>query len=257
MAPALKNIVEAAVVCCKTSSDIPCEENTTTPSTERIAMFLDDVFFDKIVNVTLRRAPGTHFLISKCGRFVMNDKFPHITKIYHATDIVRETYQYLNIERVKIHILVGLAWVYNPMPLIFTCMDHIDGDRMNNHAWNLRWITTALNAQNRHGGKYYRGPKFGNGGVYFQSYIIREGKELVLKTHGSRKDATAYGIKMRMLKFNEEYHAHLAHDGETGGPRHNYMFLWTDPTVEVSTNNNETMSRIRRITSRRSSHFTL
>ena len=260
MAPALKNIVDNVEVSCQTGCDILCSENTTTPPQERSAVFLGDVFYDEIVGVTLRRAPGYHFLISKCGRFVMNDKFPHITKVYHATDLVRDTYSYLNIERIKIHKLVGLAWVYNPRPLIFNCLDHIDGDRMNNHASNLRWITTALNNQNRHNekSKYYRGPHFGkNGGVYFQSYIIRSGKEVILTSHGSRKEATAHGKKMRMLKFLNEYNAHIAHDRESAGPRHTYMFLWTDRKVEVSRNNPTVDARVRRTSADRSSHYTL
>ena len=75
--------------------------------------------------------------------------FPHITKIYHATQHVRDSYAYLNIERIKLHRLVALAWVYNPAPNEFTCVDHIDGERMNNHASNLRWLNAALNMQNR------------------------------------------------------------------------------------------------------------
>ena len=255
----VENVENVTNVSSQTDSVNSDLENITRVGNERDAIFLEDVFFDPIVKVTLRRAPGYHFLISECGRFIMNDKFPHITKIYHATDIVRDTYSYFSIERIKIHKLVGLAWVYNPAPSVFTCLDHIDGDRMNNHASNLRWVNTALNNQNRHNenSKLYRGPSFRNGGVYFQSYIVREGKEVVLKSHGSRKQATAHAKKMRMNKFLEDYNAYITHDGESARPRHNYMFLWTDPRVEVSTSNIETFARIRRIIARRSSHFTL
>ena len=260
MSPAIKeNVDNVTDASSQTNSVISETENISTAGQERSAMFLEDVFYDEIVGVTLRRAPGTHFLISVCGRFVMNDKFPHITKIYHATDKVRETYTYFNIERIKIHKLVGGAWVFNPAPAVFTCLDHIDGDRMNNHASNLRFLTPALNNQNRHveNAKLYRGPNFRKGGVFFQSYIMREGKEVVLTSHGSRKEATAHAKKMRMLKFLEDYNAHITHDGETAGPRHPHMFLWTDKPVEVPTNNTEIVSRIRRTIARRSSHYTL
>ena len=266
MAPTNKNVENVTdassqtdSVISETENIISETENISTAGNERSAMYLEDVFYDEIVGVTLRRAPGTHFLISCCGRFVMNDKFPHITKIYHATDKVRETYRYLNIERIKMHKLVGAAWVFNPAPTVFTCLDHIDGDTMNNHASNLRFITLALNNQNRHDEnlKLYRGPNFRKGGVYFQSYIMREGKEVVLTSHGSRKEATEHAKKVRMLKFLEEYNAHITHDGESAGPRHSHMFLWTDKPVEVPTNNTETVSRIRRTIARRSSHYTL
>ena len=108
MSPAIKENVENVTdASSQTNSVISETENIPRPGNERSAMYLEDVFYDDIVDVTLRRAPGTHFLISVCGRFVMNDKFPHITKIYHATDKVRETYTYFNIERIKIHRLVG------------------------------------------------------------------------------------------------------------------------------------------------------
>ena len=202
-----------------------------------------------------RYLPGYHFLISKCGRFVINDKFPHITKIYHATQHVRDSYAYLNIERIKLHRLVALAWVYNPAPNEFTCVDHIDGDRMNNHASNLRWLNAALNMQNRSSEreyKYYRGPIFSNGGVFFTSYIFRNGKEEKLGTHGSRAEATAYGKKMRELKFIEDYNAYRASDRDSAMARPPHMFLWTDTPLEISRRDPSHNSRVRKFAADRS-----
>ena len=41
-----------------------------------------------------------------------------------------------------VHRLVALAFVDGDKSL---CVDHIDADRQNNHAWNLRWVTLADN----------------------------------------------------------------------------------------------------------------
>ena len=247
--------IEQTVDSVATQTDSSGAESTPTPPQERTSRFVGNVFFDEMVGVELRRAPGYHFLISKCGRFVINDKFPHITKIYHATQHVRDSYAYLNIERIKLHRLVALAWVYNPAPNEFTCVDHIDGDRMNNHASNLRWLNAALNMQNRSSEreyKYYRGPIFSNGGVFFTSYIFRDGKEEKLGTHGSRAEATAHGKKMRELKFIEDYNAYRASDRDSAMARPPHMFLWTDTPLEISRRDPSHNSRVRKFAADRS-----
>lgn len=46
----------------------------------------------------------------------------------------------------RLHRLVAAAFVPNPENK--PCVDHIDGDRANNHADNLRWSTRKQNANN-------------------------------------------------------------------------------------------------------------
>lgn len=46
-----------------------------------------------------------------------------------------------------IHRLVAQAFCSNPLQL--QIVDHIDGNRLNNNAVNLRWVSTAENANNR------------------------------------------------------------------------------------------------------------
>ena len=256
-----------SIISCKKTQPVEIVEScleecfiTQNTPQERESVFLGDVYYDELVGVTLRRAPGYHFLISICGRFVMNDKFPHITKIYHSTALVRENYPYLNIERIKMHKLVAGAWVFNPCPSVFTVLDHIDQDRMNNHANNIRYLTTSLNNQNKQKDKhkYYRGPLHANGGVYFQSYIIIDGKEVKLKTHGSRAAATAWGKKERKEKFIREYNECIASHKNGALPiRHPHMLLWTDRPVVVPNRDTIFSSVIRRTAAHRSAHYTL
>ena len=47
------------------------------------------------------------------------------------------------------HVLVSDHFVTNPRPDIFTFRDHIDGNRQNNHADNLRFVNNHLNCLNR------------------------------------------------------------------------------------------------------------
>ena len=53
----------------------------------------------------------------------------------------------LNNKKIKIHRLVGEAFIPNPenKPQI----DHIDRNRTNNHVSNLRWVTRLENSQNK------------------------------------------------------------------------------------------------------------
>ena len=46
-----------------------------------------------------------------------------------------------------IHQLVAREWVLNPNGK--RCVDHIDGDRANNHHENLRWETHSENSMNQ------------------------------------------------------------------------------------------------------------
>ena len=46
----------------------------------------------------------------------------------------------------RVHRLVALAFIPNPENK--PCIDHIDGDRANNHADNLRWVTYLENNNN-------------------------------------------------------------------------------------------------------------
>ena len=48
-----------------------------------------------------------------------------------------------------VHRLVAMLFCANPRPDIFTEVDHIDGDGLNNHYTNLRWLNRQLNVMNQ------------------------------------------------------------------------------------------------------------
>ena len=59
---------------------------------------------------------------------------------------------------IRIHRLVALHFVKNPNPELFNVVDHIDGNRENNHYSNLRWTSCKGNVANA----FRNGMKSGN-----------------------------------------------------------------------------------------------
>ena len=69
-----------------------------------------------------------------------------------------------------IHRLVAASFIPNPdnLPEI----DHIDGDRTNNHADNLRWVTAKENSNNYNAPNTYKGKKINKGGKVVIQYDL-------------------------------------------------------------------------------------
>ena len=87
-----------------------------------------------------------NYEISSCGR-VRNATTERMLK---PTD---SGYQVINLtkngkpKQHYVHRLVAEAFIANPEEK--RCVDHIDGNRMNNHLENLRWATHTENSRNQ------------------------------------------------------------------------------------------------------------
>lgn len=46
---------------------------------------------------------------------------------------------------IRVHQLVALAFCENDMPLFYRQVDHVDGQKSNNCASNLRWVDNSIN----------------------------------------------------------------------------------------------------------------
>ena len=96
--------------------------------------------------LTFRRVGGTYWWVTKCGQHCISDKFPTV-----ITTLTRNPHvPYISCGKDNhMHVMVARAWVYNPCPHRFHWVDHIDGDKQNNHASNLRWVSPSLNGLNK------------------------------------------------------------------------------------------------------------
>lgn len=70
----------------------------------------------------------------------------------------------------RLHRLVAAAFIPNPENK--PCIDHIDGDRANNHADNLRWVTAKENSNNYNAPNTYKGKKINKGGKAVLQYDL-------------------------------------------------------------------------------------
>ena len=70
----------------------------------------------------------------------------------------------------RVHRLVAAAFIPNPENK--PCIDHIDGNRANNHADNLRWVTAKENSNNYNAPNTYKGKKINKGGKAVLQYDL-------------------------------------------------------------------------------------
>ena len=116
--------------------------------------------------------------------------------------------------RCSIHKLLAQEWVDNPRKK--KCVDHIDGNKLNNHWENLRWATYSENNRNRakraNATSSYYGVSWSKTSNKWLAQISIEGKRTNLGTYTSEKEAARvfntaaeehYGEYARLNEFSE------------------------------------------------------
>lgn len=53
----------------------------------------------------------------------------------------------VTLKQLKLHRIIALHFVYNPNPIEFKYVDHIDGNKFNYEITNLQWVTSSDNAK--------------------------------------------------------------------------------------------------------------
>jgi len=118
-------------------------------------------------------------------RALSRDKYGYITTALHSYGIRK---------MAKVHRLVAGAYIPNPENK--PCVNHIDGDKANNHVSNLEWCTQSEN--NLHAYKIglkkgYRKPKLNE----MQVRIIRRLKGQILL----REAAKIFGVSFATISM--------------------------------------------------------
>jgi hypothetical protein len=114
----------------------------------------------------------------------------------------------------KIHRLIAVAFVPNPEDK--PCVDHIDNNRTNNNAYNLRWCTIGENQQNK---CVHKNNSTGTKGVYFRkdakdtennkkwrAIIMHNGVSINLGHFKTKEEATLARMKKATELFGEFVH---------------------------------------------------
>lgn len=107
----------------------------------------------------MRHIPGYEglYAVTECGRIFSFRSGSFLRPYLHKGYWRVKLYDRLGRRRnYDVHRLVALAWVPNPMRL--PVVHHKDGNKLNNHASNLEWVTNRENtllaaAQGRMGGR--------------------------------------------------------------------------------------------------------
>ena len=89
----------------------------------------------------------TNYSVSSDGR-IHNDKLDRILNGSYGTNEYHVVQLFLHgkSKNFQVHRLVATAFCDNPNN--YTIVDHIDRDKYNNHANNLRWVDNSLNVKN-------------------------------------------------------------------------------------------------------------
>ena len=204
----------------------------------------EGIIFDDILKCELRdstKFPG--YYVSKCGRFVRNT---NMTKnMYTKVHARNKEFVYLQSAGKWIHRLVAAAWVHNPNPGEWDTVDHINGDKQDNRAENLRWVSTRLNCIHRQRKRYYERVRQRSGRVFYKSQI-KSGEEIIKCFSPTKELAIEKTKELIDDMFRKIYYESLS-NVSPGLPRRPGMFLWTESleaTPRLPVENNSGNERV-------------
>ena len=96
---------------------------------------------------------------------------------YVCVNLYKDNHQ----KQVRVHRLVAEAFIPNPENL--PCVNHIDGNKLNNHVYNLEWCTQSENAKHA----FQTGLRTGMQGESHPMYGKKHSKETLEKLSEASK----------------------------------------------------------------------
>lgn len=87
------------------------------------------------------------YAASKCGQVIRVSTNKHMSQFLQGIP----NYKYVRVSvnnkpgAERVHRLVAMAWLENDDPENKIQVNHIDGDKLNNHVTNLEWVTRSQN----------------------------------------------------------------------------------------------------------------
>ena len=133
-----------------------------------------------------------NYQVSWWGR-VRNAKTGRILKacVSSNTYLTLNLYKMGKAKSFSVHVLVAQEWIENPDNK--RCVDHIDGDKANNHYENLRYATHSENGRNmkKHsdGSSIYKGVSYYKPTGKWKAAIRISGQERYLGYFTSEREA--------------------------------------------------------------------
>ena len=149
----------------------------------------------------------TNYQVSWWGR-VMNTTTGRILKAHPVGPGYLQVALYKNGFRTKCynHKLLAQEWVANPDEK--KCVDHIGGNKLNNHLENLRWATHSENSMNRakhaNATSSYYGVSWSKESNKWRAQIAIEGKRTNLGSFINEKEA-AHVFNMAAIEHYGEF----------------------------------------------------
>jgi hypothetical protein len=107
----------------------------------------------------------------------------------------------INYKSYRVHRLIAFAWVENPRPDIFKCVDHINVKTRDNVPGNLRWLTHQLNLLNSNS----KNCCFHKQSKKWLAYYKFNKKQIYLGCFATEEEAHKIGRAGRDKCFEKEY----------------------------------------------------